>query len=118
MRCAHRVCKAMHYCHLKNAPFDGSAYRALLSESRNPDCPVEAMGLSAGVVRILKGNGLKLVAAGRSAHFYSDLGRRPGCGRVTVQAVATWINSERSQRRNKASPAKVPTPLSGDCSAD
>ncbi len=107
----------MHYCHLKNAPFDESEYRALLSESSYPDCPVEAMGLSAGVVRILKGNGLNSSRQVVRA-FYSDLGRRPGCGRVTVQAVATWINSQRSQRRNKPSPAKVPTPLSGDCSAD
>jgi hypothetical protein len=55
---ARRVCKAMYYCHLKNQLFDESKYATLLSESSYPDCPVEEMGLSAGVVRILKGNGL------------------------------------------------------------
>jgi transposase len=96
---ARRVGKALYYCHLKNEPFDDSGYHALLSESSYPLCPTEEMGLSAGVVRILKGNGLRtsrqVVAA-----FYSDLGRRPGCGKVTVQAVATWINSHTNRSRD------------------
>ena len=62
------------------------------SESSYPLCPVEEMGLSPGVVRNLKGNGLHTSRQVVDA-FYSDLGRRPGCGKVTVQAVATWINS-------------------------
>ncbi len=73
---------------------------ALLSESNYPLCPIEDMGLSAGVVRILKGNGLHTSRQVVDA-FYSDLGRRPGCGKVTVQAVATWINSYTSGSNNK-----------------
>ena len=98
---ARRVGKALYYCHLKNEPFDDSGYHALLSESSYPLCPVEEMGLSAGVVRNLKGNGLQTSRQVVDA-FYSDLGRRPGCGKVTVQAVATWINShtKRSQDAN------------------
>jgi transposase len=95
---ARRIAKALYYCHFKNEPFDDSGYDALLNESSYPNCPVEEMGLSAGVVRVLKGNGLRtsrqVVAA-----FYSDLGRRPGCGKVTVQAVATWINNHRVHSR-------------------
>jgi transposase len=114
---ARRVCKAMYYCHLKNQPFDEPKYAALLSESSYPDCPVEEMGLSAAVVRILKGNGLNRSRQVVDA-FYSDLGRRPGCGRVTVQAVATWINSQRSQRRNETRSASVPAPSTADCRED
>jgi hypothetical protein len=44
------------------------------------------MGLSPGVVRKLKANGLETSRQVVDA-FYSDLGRRPGCGKVTVQAV-------------------------------
>jgi transposase len=99
---ARRVGKALSYCHLKNEPFDDSGYQALLSESRYPFCPVEEMGLSAGVVRKLKGNGLQTSRQVVDA-FYSDLGRRPGCGKVTVQAVGAWINShtKRSQDRTR-----------------
>ena len=102
---ARRIGKALYYCHLKNEPFDDSGYQALLSESSYPLCPVEEMGLSAGVVRNLKGNGLQTSRQVVDA-FYSDLGRRPGCGKVTVQAVATWINSHRnrSQERPPQSP--------------
>jgi hypothetical protein len=96
---ARRVGKAMYYCHLKDEPFDDSGYHALLSESSYPLCPVEEMGLSAGVVRILKGNGLRTSRQVVDA-FYSDLGRRPGCGKVTVQAVATWINSHTNRSRD------------------
>jgi transposase len=99
---ARRVGKALYYCHLKNEPFDDSNYHALLSESSYPLCPVEEMGLSPGVVQNLKGNGLQTSRQVVDA-FYSDLGRRPGCGQVTVQAVATWINShtKRSQDRTR-----------------
>ncbi len=97
---ARRIGKAMFYCHLKNEPFDDAGYHALLSESNYPLCPIEDMGLSAGVVRILKGNGLHTSRQVVDA-FYSDLGRRPGCGKVTVQAVATWINSYTSGSNNK-----------------
>jgi transposase len=114
---ARRVCKAMYYCHLKNEPFDESKYGALLRESSYPDCLVEEMGLSAGVVRILKGNGLNTSRQVVDA-FYSDLGRRPGCGQVTVQAVATWINSHRCKRRNEPNSARVPTPSTGNCPED
>src|SRR4051794_33298578 len=93
---ARRVGKAFYYCHLKNEPFDDSGYHALLGESRYPLCAVEDMGLSPGVVRNLKGHGLRTSRQVVDA-FYSDLGRRPGCGRVTVMAVATWINSHRDQ---------------------
>ena len=104
---ARRVCKAMYYCHLENQPFDESKYAALLSESDYPHCPVEEMGLSVGVVRILKGNGLKTSRQVVGA-FYSDLGRRPGCGKKTVQAVAMWINCQRSTCRNGTINATVP----------
>jgi transposase len=114
---ARRVCKAMYYCHLKNQPFDESKYATLLSESSYPDCPVEEMGLSAGVVRILKGNGLNTSRQVVDA-FYSDLGRRPGCGRVTVQAVATWINIQRSKRRDKTRSAGAPISSTADCRED
>src|SRR5262249_54567234 len=89
-----------HYCHLKNEPFDDSGYQALLSESSYPLCPVEEMGLSARVVGNLKGNGLHTSRQVVDA-FYSDLGRRPGCGKVTVQAVATWITSHRDRSRDR-----------------
>jgi hypothetical protein len=101
---ARRIGKALYYCHLKNEPFDDSGYQALLAESSYPLCPVEEMGLSPGVVRILKGNGLRTSRQVVDA-FYSDLGRRPGCGKVTVQAVAMWINSPR-----KCSPTTTPKP--------
>src|SRR5262249_974310 len=70
----------------------------------------EEMGLSTGVVGILKGNGLNTSRPVVDA-FDSDLGRRPGCGRVTVQTVATWINSHRCQRRSETRAASVLTPL-------
>jgi transposase len=95
---ARRVAKALYYCHLKNEPFDDSGYHALLSESSYPLCPVEEMGLSARVVRNLKSNGLHTSRQVVDA-FYSDLGRRPGCGRVTVQAVSTWITSYMNRSR-------------------
>ena len=97
---ARRVGKALYYCHLKNEPFDDSGYQALLSESSYPLCPVEEMGLSPGVVRILKGNGLQTSRQVVDA-FYSDLGRRPGCGGVTVAAVATWIDSQTKRPRDR-----------------
>jgi len=96
---ARRVGKALYYCHLKNEPFDDSGYHALLSESSYPFCPTEEMGLSARVVGILKGNGLHTSRQVVDA-FYSDLGRRPGCGKVTVQAVATWITSHTNRSRD------------------
>jgi len=114
---ARRVCKAMYYCHLKNQPCDESKSSALLSESSYPDCPVEEMGLSPGVVRILKGNGLNTSRQVVDA-FSSDLGRRPGCGRVTMQAVATWINSQRSKRRNETRSESVPAPSTAECRED
>jgi transposase len=96
---ARRIGKALYYCHLKNEPFDDSGYQALLNESSYPLCPVEEMGLSAGVVRALKGNGLRTSRQVVDA-FYSDLGKRPGCGNLTVQAVAGWINSHRDRSRD------------------
>jgi hypothetical protein len=96
---ARRVGKALYYCHLRNEPFDDSGYHALLSESSYPPCPVGEMGLSAGVVRNLKSNGLCTSRQVVDA-FYSDLGRRPGCGKVTVQAVAAWINNHANSSRN------------------
>jgi transposase len=95
---ARRIGRALYYCHLKNEPFDDSGYDALLNESSYPLCPVEDMGLSAGVVRVLKSNGLRTSRQVVDA-FYSDLGRRPGCGKLTVQAVATWINDHRLRSR-------------------
>jgi transposase len=103
---ARRVGKALYYCHLKNEPFDDSGYHALVSESSYPLCPVEEMGLSARVVGILKGNGLQTSRQVVDA-FYSDLGRRPGCGKVTVQAVATWITSHTNRSRDAT---RRPTP--------
>jgi Transposase IS116/IS110/IS902 family len=104
---ARRVGKALYHCHLKNGPFDDSGYHALLNESSYPLCPVEEMGLSPGVVRNLKGNGLRTSRQVVDA-FYSDLGRRPGCGRVTVQAVATWINSHRNHSQDRTRKPKGP----------
>ena len=109
---ARRVGKALYYCHLKNEPFDDSGYQALLSESSYPLCPVEEMGLSPGVVRKLKANGLRTSRQVVDA-FYSDLGRRPGCGKVTVQAVATWIDSHRDRSRDRTRKPKGPE-ASGD----
>lgn len=97
---ARRIGKALYYCHLKNEPFDDSGYQSLLDESSYPLCPVEEMGLSARVVGILKGNGLQTSRQVVDA-FYSDLGRRPGCGKMTVQAVATWINDHRDHSRER-----------------
>jgi transposase len=99
---ARRVGKALYYCHLKNEPFDDSGYQTLLGESSYPLCPVEEMGLSPGVVRGLKANGLKTSRQVVDA-FYSDLGRLPGCGKVTVLAVGAWINShaQRCQDRTR-----------------
>jgi hypothetical protein len=104
---ARRVGKALYYCHLKNEPFDDSGYQALLAESSYPHCPVEEMGLSPGVVRKLKANGLRTSRQVVEA-FYSDLGRRPGCGKVTVQAVATWIDSHRNRSRDRTRKPKGP----------
>jgi transposase len=109
---ARRVGKALYYCHLKNEPFDDSGYQALLAESSYPLCPVEEMGLSPGVVRKLKANGLRTSRQVVDA-FYSDLGRRPGCGRVTVQAVATWIDSHRNRSRDRSREPRGPE-ASGD----
>jgi Transposase IS116/IS110/IS902 family len=107
---ARRIGKALYYCHLKNEPFDDSGYQTLLNESSYPLCPVEEMGLSAGVVRALKGNGLRTSRQVLDA-FSSDLGRRPGCGPVTVQAVAGWIKSHRNRSRDatrKSTGTEVP----------
>jgi len=109
---ARRVGKALYYCHLKNEPFDDSGYQALLAESSYPLCPVEEMGLSPGVVRKLKGNGLRTSRQVVDA-FDSDLGRRPGCGNVTVQAVATWIDSHRDRSRDR-----TPKPRGPEASGD
>jgi hypothetical protein len=106
------VGKALYYCHLKNEPFDDSGYQALLEESSYPLCPVEEMGLSPGVVRKLKANGLRTSRQVVDA-FYSDLGRRPGCGKVTVQAVATWIDSHRNRSRDRTRKPQEPE-ASGD----
>jgi hypothetical protein len=98
--------------HLKNEPFDDSGYHALLSESSYPSCPVEEMGFGPAVVRILKGNGLQTSRQVVEA-FYSDLGSRPGCGRVTVQAVAMWIDSHTRRPRDQIRRSKGPE-TSGD----
>jgi transposase len=109
---ARRIGKALYYCHLKDEPFDDSGYQALLSESSYPLCPVEEMGLSPGVVRILKGSGLQTSRQVVDA-FYSDLGRRPGCGRTTVQAVATWIDGHKPHPPDRTRKPKG-TEASGD----
>lgn len=95
---ARRIGKALYHCHLKNEPFDDSGYDPLLAESSYPLCAVEEMGLSPGVVRILKGNGLQTSRQVVDA-FYSDLGRLPGCGKATIQAVSTWIDNHRNVSR-------------------
>jgi hypothetical protein len=104
---ARRVGKALYYCHLKNGPFDDSGYQALLGESSYPHCPVEEMGLSHGVVRLLKTNGLQTSRQVVDA-FYSDLGRRPVCGEVTVLAVGAWINSHTNRPQDRT--RKAPSP--------
>lgn len=104
---ARRIAKAMYYCHLKNESFDDSRYRVSVSELDYVLCPIEEMGLSVGVVRALKGNGL-LTSRQVVNAFYSDLGRRPGCGKVTIAAVARWINSQRSLSPKLARKAKDP----------
>ena len=106
---ARRIGKALYYCHLKNAPFDDSGYHALLEESSYPLCSVEEMGLSPGVVRKLKANGLRTSRQVVDA-FYSDLGRLPGCGKITVQAVATWIDSHRNRSRDRSRKSRSPEP--------
>ena len=109
---ARRIGKALYYCHLKNEPFDDSRYHALPSESSCPLCSVDEMGFSARVVRILKDNGLRTSRQLVDA-FYSDLGRRPGCGKVTVQAVAPWINSHANRSRDAARRPKGTKPSKG-----
>lgn len=104
---ARRIGTALYYCHLKNEPFDESGYQAPLSESSYPLCSVEEMGLSAGVVRTLKGHGLQASRQVVEA-FYSDLGKRPGCGKITVQAVAAWIHSHRDRSRGAPQRAAGP----------
>ena len=78
-----------------------------LSESSYPLCPVEEMGLSPGVVRRLKGNGLETSRQVVDA-FYSDLGRRPGCGEVTVSEVGAWINSHMKKFQDRTRKARSP----------
>lgn len=114
---ARRITKAMYFCHLKNEPFDESKYCDLLRAWSYPDCLLEEMGLSAGVVRILKSNGLNTSRQVVEA-FYSDLGRLPGCGKVTVQAVATWINSQRVMRLDATDSGTDVVPPTPDCPVD
>jgi transposase len=117
---ARRICKVMYYCHSRKEHFDGSKYRDLLQERNHPDCAVEVMGLSAAIVRILKGNGLHTSRQVVDA-FHSDLGRRPGCGKATVQAVGAWINSHAKRPTVEATPEMIgkPTtpgrPAGSDC---
>jgi hypothetical protein len=104
---ARRIGKALYYCHLKNEVFDDSGYQTLLSESSYPLCPVEEMGLSPGVVGRLKANGLQTSRQVVDA-FYSDLGRRPGCGQATVLAVGAWINSHAENSQDRTRKARGP----------
>ena len=99
---ARRLCKALYYVHLRCEPFDDQKYRPLLSESSYPQRTVEEMGFSSQVTRILKENGL-LTSKQIVEAFYSDLWRRPGCGKATVQRVADWIN--RQQKPASSQPA-------------
>ncbi len=101
---ARRLCRALYYVHLRCEPFDDRKYRPLLSESSYPQCTVEEMGFSAPVTRILKENGL-LTSKQVVEAFYSDLWRRPGCGKTTVQCVADWIN--RQQKPASSQPATM-----------
>jgi transposase len=90
---ARRLCRALYYVHWRCEPFNESKYRPLLSESSYPRCSVEEMGFSSQITRILKENGL-LSSKHVVDAFYNDLGRRPGCGKTTVQRVAEWINRQ------------------------
>ena len=101
---ARRLCRALYYVHLRCEHFDDRKYRPLLSESSYPQCTVEEMGFSAPVTRILKENGL-LTSKQVVEAFYSDLWRRPGCGKTTVQCVADWIN--RQQKPASSQPATM-----------
>jgi transposase len=104
---ARRLCRALYYVHLRCEPFDERKYRPLLSESSYPQCPVDEMGFSPQVTRILKANGL-LTSKHVVDAFYSDLGRRPGCGKTTIQKVADWIN-----RQQKPQPSRPATAAPG-----
>jgi transposase len=104
---ARRIGKALYYCHLKNEAFDDSGYQTLLEESSYPSCPVEEMGLSPGIVGRLKANGLQTSRQVVDA-FYSDLGRRPGCGKVTVLAVGAWIHSHTKNSQDRTRKARSP----------
>jgi transposase len=104
---ARRIGKALYYCHLKNEPFDDSGYQTLLGGSSSPFCPVEEMGFSPGIVRGLKANGLQTSRQVVDA-FYSDLGRRPGCGKATVLAVGAWINNQTKNAQDRS--RKPPSP--------
>jgi transposase len=99
---ARRLCKALYHVHLRCEPFDDRKYRPLLSESSYRQCTVQEMGFSSQVTRILKESGL-LTSKQIVEAFYSDLGRRPGCGKTTVQRVADWIN--RQQKPEPSQPA-------------
>ena len=101
---ARRLCKALYYVHLRCEPFDDRKYRPLLSESSYPQCTVEGMGFSSQVTRILKENGL-LTSKHVVEAFYSDLGRRPGCGKTTVQRVADWINHQQKPEPSQSTTA-------------
>ena len=97
---ARRIGKALYYCHLRNEPFDDSGYQTVPLESNYPLCRVEEMGFGPAVVEILKSHGLQTSRQVVEA-FYSDLGRRPGCGKATVGAVAGWIDSQRGCHPNQ-----------------
>jgi transposase len=95
---ARRICRALYFIHQRCEPFDESRYQPLLGLSSYPQCGVESMGFPARVVAILKAQGL-LTSRQVVEAFSTDLSRRPGCGRATIQAVGSWINQQRSRAR-------------------
>jgi transposase len=105
---ARKLAKALFACHSRCASFDDSQYAEVIREEEYPNIPVDEMGLGDRVAKVLKGHNLntsrEVVAA-----FLSDLGRRPGCGKATVKAVADWV--ERFSKRNhKTRHSEMATP--------
>jgi transposase len=87
---ARKLAKCLFACHSRCVHFDDSMYGDVIREDEYPNIPVDEMGLSDRVVKVLKGHGL-LTSREVVSAFLSDLGRRPGCGKATVKAVADWV---------------------------
>jgi hypothetical protein len=88
-------------------------YSDVIKDGDYPNIPIEQMGLPDRVVKVLKGHNLQTSREVVSA-FLSDLGRRPGCGRATVKAVADWVEGFSKRRGSSRKPeTATATPRTG-----